>query len=161
MALASCLLFIENDNRVWMTLQNIDEAFAKWKKEDTEVAQSAKRTALSLIPEGFEDTLEQLMKHDTDGLYGHSVVYSAAVFDCHIVNRPLSKQFLVSLNDASLPVYHSHSRLLNDHQNTPHLSHRNGMYLAFPPFHSHLRCVLVSLDVIDANVKLDSVLFML
>ncbi|KAK2944237.1 hypothetical protein BLNAU_16348 [Blattamonas nauphoetae] len=41
------------------------------------------------------------------------VVLYAAVFDCRIVNRPLSKLFLASLNDALLPDYLSHSRLLN------------------------------------------------
>ncbi|KAK2960152.1 hypothetical protein BLNAU_5035 [Blattamonas nauphoetae] len=40
------------------------------------------------------------------------VVLNAAVFDCHIVNRPLSKQFLSSLNDTLRPDYLSQSRLL-------------------------------------------------
>ncbi|KAK2960039.1 hypothetical protein BLNAU_4922 [Blattamonas nauphoetae] len=41
------------------------------------------------------------------------VVLNAAVFDCHIVNRPLSTQFIASLNDALRPDYLFHSRLLD------------------------------------------------
>ncbi|KAK2944762.1 hypothetical protein BLNAU_20295 [Blattamonas nauphoetae] len=90
MALTSCLSLLEDEHRVWMTLLNIDEAFAKWKKEDPEVVQSGKQTAQSLISEGFEDTLDQMMKHDNDGPYGLSVVYR-----CHCISRMLGSNVII------------------------------------------------------------------
>ncbi|KAK2953651.1 hypothetical protein BLNAU_11372 [Blattamonas nauphoetae] len=76
MALTSCLSILEDEHRVWVTLLNIDEAFAKWKKEYPEVVQSGKWMIQALISEGFENIFEQMMKHDNDGPFGFSVVYS-------------------------------------------------------------------------------------
>ncbi|KAK2958398.1 hypothetical protein BLNAU_6668 [Blattamonas nauphoetae] len=124
------------------TLETINISLKEWNAEGPEVIKSGKRMMQALFSEGFDDTLEQMLKHDNDGINGiilvedystpslrtllgcwenadcwcrrtdsgitsnhHEMVYSfgfivlnAAVVDCHVVNRPLSKHFLASLN---------------------------------------------------------------
>ncbi|KAK2942484.1 hypothetical protein BLNAU_22595 [Blattamonas nauphoetae] len=155
MVFSSNLSFVEDEKLLWITLNVINTSSAEWTKEGPEVAQSGKRMMQALFSEGFEDTLEQILKHKTDGIVEECgsvstymdaskpplskdsnsflrtligcwecancwcrrtdsviasnrpeivccfgfVVLNAAVFDCHIVNRPLFKQFLTTLHD--------------------------------------------------------------
>ncbi|KAK2943457.1 hypothetical protein BLNAU_21640 [Blattamonas nauphoetae] len=69
MAFSRCLSFVEDDFRLFYTLNCINKSLENWKKEVGEVAQSGKRMMQALISEGFEDTLEQMLKHDKDGYY--------------------------------------------------------------------------------------------
>ncbi|KAK2950197.1 hypothetical protein BLNAU_14883 [Blattamonas nauphoetae] len=74
MAYSSCFSVVEYDRHFVTPFININDSLTEWKKEGPEVAQSGKRMMQALISEGFEDTLEQMMKHDIDGTYGLSVV---------------------------------------------------------------------------------------
>ncbi|KAK2941773.1 hypothetical protein BLNAU_23321 [Blattamonas nauphoetae] len=69
MAFSSSLSSIETDDRLHNTLETINNSLTEWKKEGPEVVQSGKRVMQALISEGFEDTLEQMMKHEKNGLY--------------------------------------------------------------------------------------------
>ncbi|KAK2950208.1 hypothetical protein BLNAU_14894 [Blattamonas nauphoetae] len=84
MAFSSCLSFIEDNSRLWVTLQHINYSFKEWKKEGPEVVQSGKRMIQALISEGFEDTLEQKLMSNKGGDYGSS-------FDdyCHSISQRL------------------------------------------------------------------------
>ncbi|KAK2941924.1 hypothetical protein BLNAU_23160 [Blattamonas nauphoetae] len=74
MTFSSCLSFIGKEKLLDETLGNIRVSTFKWKKEGTEVVQSGKRMLQALFSEGFEDTLEQKMKHNKSGIYSHNVV---------------------------------------------------------------------------------------
>ncbi|KAK2961680.1 hypothetical protein BLNAU_3478 [Blattamonas nauphoetae] len=74
MAFSICLLFIEDDQTLWYLLTNTKPLLRKWKKEDPEMVQSAKRMIQALFSEGFENTLEQMTMSDEDGDDGFSVV---------------------------------------------------------------------------------------
>ncbi|KAK2957817.1 hypothetical protein BLNAU_7251 [Blattamonas nauphoetae] len=114
-----------DSREVGSLFRGLDNSLIAWKTEGPEVVQSAKRTMQALISEGIEDSLEQMIMNDKGGNYGVApiddcadcwcgrtdsgiasnrpemvcsfvlVVLNAAVFDCHIVNRPLSTQFLI------------------------------------------------------------------
>ncbi|KAK2958396.1 hypothetical protein BLNAU_6666 [Blattamonas nauphoetae] len=136
------LSFVEKMNNLLNAIRTINISLKEWNAEGPEVIKSGKRMMQALFSEGFDDTLEQMLKHDNDGINGiilvedystpslrtllgcwenadcwcrrtdsgitsnhHEMVYSfgfivlnAAVVDCHVVNRPLSKHFLASLN---------------------------------------------------------------
>ncbi|KAK2961660.1 hypothetical protein BLNAU_3458 [Blattamonas nauphoetae] len=74
MGLSDSLSFVENSR----LLYDVTKAFRlfprEWKMEAPEAVQSAKRMMQSLISEGFEDTLEQMLKHDKHGDYGPVIV---------------------------------------------------------------------------------------
>ncbi|KAK2960151.1 hypothetical protein BLNAU_5034 [Blattamonas nauphoetae] len=74
MAFSSCVSIVEGDYDLWMTLININGSLAIWKNEGSEVAQFGQRMMEALFSEGFEDTLEQMMKYDKSGDYGIRLV---------------------------------------------------------------------------------------
>ncbi|KAK2963083.1 hypothetical protein BLNAU_2106 [Blattamonas nauphoetae] len=63
MAYTCYLSFIEDNGCLWITLNYIHRSLEKWKDEGPEVVQSGKRMMQALFSEGFQDTLEQLLKH--------------------------------------------------------------------------------------------------
>ncbi|KAK2959990.1 hypothetical protein BLNAU_4873 [Blattamonas nauphoetae] len=69
MAISSCLPFYENEIRLWITLQHINQSLSEWKRYKTEAAQSGQRAIKALFSEGFEDTLEQISMRDKDGIF--------------------------------------------------------------------------------------------
>ncbi|KAK2951666.1 hypothetical protein BLNAU_13405 [Blattamonas nauphoetae] len=75
MAFSSCLLFIEDNFRLWMNLNSITQSLQEWKMESPQVVQSGKRMMQALICEGFEDTLEQMSKQDRGVDFGRRLVY--------------------------------------------------------------------------------------
>ncbi|KAK2955457.1 hypothetical protein BLNAU_9504 [Blattamonas nauphoetae] len=84
MGFSSSLSFIENDLVLWSPLMDINHSLKEWKNEGPEVAQTARRIIQALFSEGFEDTLEQTLKHDRDGDHGRSVVYMS-----HTISKSL------------------------------------------------------------------------
>ncbi|KAK2960142.1 hypothetical protein BLNAU_5025 [Blattamonas nauphoetae] len=69
MTFSSCLSFVEDENDLWNILMRIAQSMTGWKKESTEMVQSGKRMMQALFSEGFEDTLEQMMKHHMGRTY--------------------------------------------------------------------------------------------
>ncbi|KAK2957786.1 hypothetical protein BLNAU_7220 [Blattamonas nauphoetae] len=55
-----------------------------WKKHGSEVVQSGKRMIKALLSEGFEDTLEQTLKHDKSEYSGFRLVD-----ECHAISQYL------------------------------------------------------------------------
>ncbi|KAK2943452.1 hypothetical protein BLNAU_21635 [Blattamonas nauphoetae] len=84
MGLTRCLSFSENEIRLSMTLNRINQSLGDWKEEGPEVAQSGKRMMEALFSEGFEDTLEQMLKHDKDG----HPRYHGLCFECSFYLTP-------------------------------------------------------------------------
>ncbi|KAK2963006.1 hypothetical protein BLNAU_2029 [Blattamonas nauphoetae] len=82
--LINCLSFVERTYDLWNNLLHIELSFKEWKNEGPEVAQCGKRMMQTLFSEGFEDTLEYLMKHDMDGDIGTSIVNY-----CHSISKLL------------------------------------------------------------------------
>ncbi|KAK2944418.1 hypothetical protein BLNAU_20673 [Blattamonas nauphoetae] len=78
---SSCLPSIEDDRCLRMTLVSIDSQ-SEWKEEGHEVVQTGKRMMQALLSEGFEDTLEQMMKHTYSGDYRGSIASY-----CHTLSR--------------------------------------------------------------------------
>ncbi|KAK2950193.1 hypothetical protein BLNAU_14879 [Blattamonas nauphoetae] len=72
MALSSCLLVIEDKDHLWYSLYYIHSWLEEWPKEGRKVVKSGKRMIQALFSEGFEDTLEQMIR-TKDGNYGRSV----------------------------------------------------------------------------------------
>ncbi|KAK2943436.1 hypothetical protein BLNAU_21619 [Blattamonas nauphoetae] len=68
MANSSCLSFVEHDQTLWFSIGITNRSLKMWKENGPEVAQSAKRMRQALFSEGFEDTLEQMMKHEKSGI---------------------------------------------------------------------------------------------
>ncbi|KAK2957839.1 hypothetical protein BLNAU_7273 [Blattamonas nauphoetae] len=75
MGFSSCLSIVEDFHNLWDSLYFIYKSLKEWTYHGPEVAQSGKRMVQALFSEGFEDTLEQMMKHDKDGYSFDSVVY--------------------------------------------------------------------------------------
>ncbi|KAK2960099.1 hypothetical protein BLNAU_4982 [Blattamonas nauphoetae] len=84
MELADYLSYFEESHRVWVPLLTINFLLKEWKEEGPQVAQSGKQKMQALISEGFEDTLEQTMKHDKSEYYGSSIVR-----DCSSISKSL------------------------------------------------------------------------
>ncbi|KAK2957759.1 hypothetical protein BLNAU_7193 [Blattamonas nauphoetae] len=82
MAFSSCLSIVEDNGCLWTTLSFIHSSLREWTEEGPEVVQSGKRTMQALFSEGFEDTLEQKMKHNKGGNYVHGVVTN-----CHFISE--------------------------------------------------------------------------
>ncbi|KAK2957857.1 hypothetical protein BLNAU_7291 [Blattamonas nauphoetae] len=74
MAITSCLSFIENHHHLETSLLSIKQSLREWKTEGPEVAQSGKRMMQALFSEGFEHTLEQMLKIDEGDGNGEWVV---------------------------------------------------------------------------------------
>ncbi|KAK2960138.1 hypothetical protein BLNAU_5021 [Blattamonas nauphoetae] len=74
MAFSSCLSFIEDDHDIWSILIKIDGLLYDWKNEGPEVAQSGKQILQALFSEGFEDIVEQMLKHEKSGDNGSRLV---------------------------------------------------------------------------------------
>ncbi|KAK2941766.1 hypothetical protein BLNAU_23314 [Blattamonas nauphoetae] len=74
MNFSSLLTLVEDDDPLWNTLDRINYSLEERNKEGAEVIQSGKRMTQALFSEGFEDTLEQIMKYDENGDYGHFLV---------------------------------------------------------------------------------------
>ncbi|KAK2961663.1 hypothetical protein BLNAU_3461 [Blattamonas nauphoetae] len=72
MGFSDCLSFIEYGNCLRNILINITLSLEKWKREGPEVSQSGKRMLQALFSEGFEDTLEQMIRKKNKG-YGSSI----------------------------------------------------------------------------------------
>ncbi|KAK2955455.1 hypothetical protein BLNAU_9502 [Blattamonas nauphoetae] len=70
MAFSSCLSFVEDDNDLLMILTSINNSLPEWKKEGREVVQYGKRMMQALFSEGFENTLEQILIHETSEYSG-------------------------------------------------------------------------------------------
>ncbi|KAK2957843.1 hypothetical protein BLNAU_7277 [Blattamonas nauphoetae] len=85
MAFSRCLSFVENEYCLDTTLNYIHRTIYDWKKQSREVEQPAKRMMQALISEGFEDTLEQVLKNDTSG--GH--FGSSLDQHCHYLSQSL------------------------------------------------------------------------
>ncbi|KAK2962007.1 hypothetical protein BLNAU_3063 [Blattamonas nauphoetae] len=70
MAIPSCLSSIENSTHIYHAISLLRISFEGWKEHDSELAQSAKRMIQALISEGFENTLEQILKRDKNEHFG-------------------------------------------------------------------------------------------
>ncbi|KAK2941778.1 hypothetical protein BLNAU_23326 [Blattamonas nauphoetae] len=113
MALSSCLSFIDNDDDLWTTLIYINLSLEEWNEEDP-VVKSGKQIIQTLFSEGFEDTLEQKLLNDKNGLYGFRLVdYCRSVFeifgdrmcrgdDRSISNDPSNPPLSIDSNSISL-----------------------------------------------------------
>ncbi|KAK2961651.1 hypothetical protein BLNAU_3449 [Blattamonas nauphoetae] len=84
MAFSSCLSFAEECRDLWRILSYFNSSLDEWRNHGPEVIQSGKRMTRALISEGFEDTLEQMMKYDMDGEYGNVVARY-----CHSISQLL------------------------------------------------------------------------
>ncbi|KAK2959994.1 hypothetical protein BLNAU_4877 [Blattamonas nauphoetae] len=74
-AITSCLSFIEDEYRFCLTLETIINAtIDDWEDECPKVEQYGKRMMQALSSEGFEDTLEQILMNDKNGVFSPSVV---------------------------------------------------------------------------------------
>ncbi|KAK2961659.1 hypothetical protein BLNAU_3457 [Blattamonas nauphoetae] len=73
MALSSCLSIVEDNGCLWNFLTKIHDSLDDWRREGTEVIQSGKQMTQALISEAMEATLEQMMKHDKDGIYSYGI----------------------------------------------------------------------------------------
>ncbi|KAK2943439.1 hypothetical protein BLNAU_21622 [Blattamonas nauphoetae] len=74
MAFSSSLSFVENSLCLVSALKFIDNSLKLWKAEGPEVAQSGKRMMQALISEGFEDTIKQMIKQNTIGVFNCRLV---------------------------------------------------------------------------------------
>ncbi|KAK2944399.1 hypothetical protein BLNAU_20701 [Blattamonas nauphoetae] len=83
MAISSYLTYTEGFN-LYRNLGHIHSSLLEWQAQCTEVRQSGKRMIQALISEGFEDTLEQMMKHANDGYFHIRIVVDYA-------SKPLSR----------------------------------------------------------------------
>ncbi|KAK2957852.1 hypothetical protein BLNAU_7286 [Blattamonas nauphoetae] len=63
MAISSCLSIVEDDSQTRIELEFINSSLKEYKKQGPEVTQSGRRMMRALFLEGFEDTLEQRLKH--------------------------------------------------------------------------------------------------
>ncbi|KAK2957743.1 hypothetical protein BLNAU_7177 [Blattamonas nauphoetae] len=84
MAFSSCLSIVEYENRLWVFLGNINLSLRECTEYGPEVVQCKKRMIEALFSEGYEDSLEQMMKNDKDGPYGRGVVTN-----CHFISQLL------------------------------------------------------------------------
>ncbi|KAK2960149.1 hypothetical protein BLNAU_5032 [Blattamonas nauphoetae] len=73
MAFSSCFSIVEGDYDLWNIHVSIEQSLKEWKEEGPEVVQSGKRMIQALFSEGFDDTLEQMIKKK-DGYYGSKIV---------------------------------------------------------------------------------------
>ncbi|KAK2961678.1 hypothetical protein BLNAU_3476 [Blattamonas nauphoetae] len=73
MAFSSCLSFVEKTYCLLTALGNFNQSLSFWMRGSAEVAQSATRMIEALFSEGFEDTIEQMMKNEKSGSFPVSV----------------------------------------------------------------------------------------
>ncbi|KAK2957832.1 hypothetical protein BLNAU_7266 [Blattamonas nauphoetae] len=73
MGFSGCHSFIEDNGCHCDTLTRIEYSLKEWNNEGPEVAQSGKRMMQALFSEGFEDTLEQMLKYQKSGKYAASL----------------------------------------------------------------------------------------
>ncbi|KAK2946734.1 hypothetical protein BLNAU_18330 [Blattamonas nauphoetae] len=81
-AFSSCLSFIEDSCTLDPFVFDVTTSLEEWQEEGAEAVQSAKRMLQALISEGFENTLEQMLKFDKDGNFDNHIVEE--------INYPLS-----------------------------------------------------------------------
>ncbi|KAK2955149.1 hypothetical protein BLNAU_9878 [Blattamonas nauphoetae] len=74
MTFSRCLSLVENDYYILVPLMTINKLLKEWNEEDPEVSQSVKRIVHALFSEGFEDTLEQMMKFANDDYICNKIV---------------------------------------------------------------------------------------
>ncbi|KAK2944763.1 hypothetical protein BLNAU_20296 [Blattamonas nauphoetae] len=91
MAYSSCHSFVERDNHIWCLFGHIFNLLTQWDDEGPEEVLSVKQIVNAHISEGFEDTLEQMMKHDNDGPFGVPVVAS-----CHSISKYMGSNVRLS-----------------------------------------------------------------
>ncbi|KAK2955342.1 hypothetical protein BLNAU_9735 [Blattamonas nauphoetae] len=89
LALHSCLSYANNDVGVWNILVLINSSLESWKDEGPEVTRNVKRILQSLFSEGFEDTLEQMMKLDKSVSLGTCIVLF-----CHSITKMLGSNVM-------------------------------------------------------------------
>ncbi|KAK2946743.1 hypothetical protein BLNAU_18339 [Blattamonas nauphoetae] len=83
MAFSSCLADTEGFN-LDRNLDHIGFSLSEWKEKGAEMEKSGKQILQALFSEGFEDTLEQTMKHDKSVNYGITIV-----IDGHYISQML------------------------------------------------------------------------
>ncbi|KAK2942483.1 hypothetical protein BLNAU_22594 [Blattamonas nauphoetae] len=79
LSFSSCHSIVEEYQSIYKCLYTIRISLDKWKEEGPEVAQSGKRMMQALFSEGFEDTLQQMLKYNMDGIRGLYVIYYSCV----------------------------------------------------------------------------------
>ncbi|KAK2941922.1 hypothetical protein BLNAU_23158 [Blattamonas nauphoetae] len=84
MGLTSCLSLANRDFDVWSILAHIAQPLSFWTRGSAEVTQSGKRMMQELFSEGFEDTLEQMLRNNMDGDDGFRLVD-----ECHLLSNKL------------------------------------------------------------------------
>ncbi|KAK2942614.1 hypothetical protein BLNAU_22465 [Blattamonas nauphoetae] len=63
MAYTSYLSFVKNSRLLWMIIENLRSSLDEWDEEGPEMVKYGKPILQALFSEGFQDTLEQLLKH--------------------------------------------------------------------------------------------------
>ncbi|KAK2960051.1 hypothetical protein BLNAU_4934 [Blattamonas nauphoetae] len=91
MAYSSCISFFENEIRLWITLQHINQSLSEWKSYETEAAQSGQRILQALLSESFEDTLEQMSMRDKGGQFSDKTVK-----ECNSITQKLGANVEIS-----------------------------------------------------------------
>ncbi|KAK2946271.1 hypothetical protein BLNAU_18792 [Blattamonas nauphoetae] len=84
MTFSSRLSTVEHSVKLWFSLNDISQMLKEWKEEGVEVVQSGKRIVQALFSEGFEDILEQQLKHSMAAYIGTDVVDN-----CHSISQLL------------------------------------------------------------------------
>ncbi|KAK2960147.1 hypothetical protein BLNAU_5030 [Blattamonas nauphoetae] len=81
MAFSSCLSFIEDENCLERSMDQMVSSLTEWMTYGPDMVESGKRMMQALISEGFEDTLEQMTMNNMDEQYGEDVVHF-----CHSIS---------------------------------------------------------------------------
>ncbi|KAK2960153.1 hypothetical protein BLNAU_5036 [Blattamonas nauphoetae] len=74
MAFSSCLSFIEDENCLERSMDQMVSSLTEWMTYGPDMVESGKRMMQALISEGFEDTLEQILIYEKNGGCGNYVV---------------------------------------------------------------------------------------
>ncbi|KAK2961597.1 hypothetical protein BLNAU_3395 [Blattamonas nauphoetae] len=84
MAFSSCLSSIEDISHLNRDVTSFCDSMIDWNRQNTEVVSFGALVIESMFAYGFEDSLEQLMKHTKKGIYGNTVS-----IDCHTISSLL------------------------------------------------------------------------
>ncbi|KAK2961646.1 hypothetical protein BLNAU_3444 [Blattamonas nauphoetae] len=74
-----CLSFVEDDFCLFDATKTFSQSLEEWRNHGPEVVQSGKRMMQALISDGFEDTLEQMLKH-RHSIFGRYIVVKCSFF---------------------------------------------------------------------------------